>query len=384
MMSLTSSIPTDRRTTSGPAPAATCCSSELAVGGRGRVDHQRTRVADIGQMREHLEAFHELHASLIAALHAEGEDRAAALGRVALLQGMVLMLGGRHRKPRRPCRAWQMLATSSALSQWRCMRSASVSMPVRIRKALNGEMAGPKSRRPSTRQAMAKAKLPKVSCSTMPPYSSGGFGEHRVLAGFRPVEGAAVDDDAAHRVAVTADELGQRMDDDVGAVLDRLQQVGRRHGVVDDQRHTVLAGDLAMASMSTKVPPGLAKLSMKIALVRSSIWASKLRHVGGIGPADIPAEILEGLAELVDRAAVEPAGGDEVVARAHDGVEHQKLRGVARGDGQRRGAAFKRCDALFEHRLGRVHDAGVDVAEGLQAEQRGCVIGVIEDEAVVW
>jgi hypothetical protein len=48
------------------------------------------------------------------------------------------------------------------------MRSGSVSMPVRMRKALNGDSAGPMSRSASTRQAMAKAKLPKVSCSTMP------------------------------------------------------------------------------------------------------------------------------------------------------------------------------------------------------------------------
>jgi hypothetical protein len=48
------------------------------------------------------------------------------------------------------------------------MRSGSVSMPVRIMKALNGDSAGPRSRRPSTRQAIAKAKLPKVSWILMP------------------------------------------------------------------------------------------------------------------------------------------------------------------------------------------------------------------------
>ena len=47
------------------------------------------------------------------------------------------------------------------------MRSGSVSTPVRIRKALNGDSAGPMSRRLSTRHAIAKAKLLKVSC-TMP------------------------------------------------------------------------------------------------------------------------------------------------------------------------------------------------------------------------
>jgi hypothetical protein len=94
MMSLTSSMPTDRRTTSGTgAGSHLLLGRELAVGGRGRVNDQRAGVADIGQMREHLEAFHELDAGLVAALQAEGEHRAAALGRVALLQGVVLMLG---------------------------------------------------------------------------------------------------------------------------------------------------------------------------------------------------------------------------------------------------------------------------------------------------
>jgi hypothetical protein len=38
------------------------------------------------------------------------------------------------------------------------------------------------------------------------------------------VELPAVDDDAADRGAVTAEELGRRVHDDVGAVLERAQQ----------------------------------------------------------------------------------------------------------------------------------------------------------------
>ena len=59
-------------------------------------------------------------------------------------------------------------ATALAFSQCFAIRSGSVSMPVRIMKALNGEIAGPRSRRPSTRQAIAKAKLPNVSWIRMP------------------------------------------------------------------------------------------------------------------------------------------------------------------------------------------------------------------------
>ena len=59
-------------------------------------------------------------------------------------------------------------ATALVFSQCFCMRSGSVSMPVRIRNALNGDSAGPRSRRSSTRHAIAKAKLPKVSWILIP------------------------------------------------------------------------------------------------------------------------------------------------------------------------------------------------------------------------
>ena len=54
------------------------------------------------------------------------------------------------------------------------MRRGKVSIPVRIWNALKGESAGPRSRKPSTRQAIAKAKFPKVSCKTTPLYSERG------------------------------------------------------------------------------------------------------------------------------------------------------------------------------------------------------------------
>src|SRR5690606_4877540 len=98
----------------------------------------------------------------------------------------------------------------------------------------------------------------------------------------------------------------------------------------------------------------------------------------GIGPAHFPAEILERMAELVDRPAIELARRDEVVAALHEGMEDEKLRRVTRGGGERGGAAFERGNALLEHALGRVHDARVDIAELLQAEQRRGMAGIIE------
>ena len=53
---------------------------------------------------------------------------------------------------------------------------------------------------------------------------------------------------------------------------------------------------------------------------------------------------------------------------------------MAGRDRKRRRAAFQRRDALFQHRLRRVHDARIDVAERLQVEQRGGMIGIVEDK----
>src|SRR6267143_6793246 len=55
---------------------------ELAVCRRRRVNHQRTGVADIGEMRKQFQVRHQVDAGLIAALEAEGEHRASALGRI--------------------------------------------------------------------------------------------------------------------------------------------------------------------------------------------------------------------------------------------------------------------------------------------------------------
>ena len=61
-------------------------------------------------------------------------------------------------------------------------------------------------------------------------------------------------------------------------------------------------------------------------------------------------------------------------------MHHEHLRRVAGSNGKARGAAFERGDAFLEHRIGRVADAGVDVAERLQSEQRGRVIDILEHE----
>lgn len=70
-----------------------------------------------------------------------------------------------------------------------------------------------------------------------------GLGDLRILAARLPVKVAAIDNHAAQRGAVAANELSCGVDDDVGAVLQRAEQIRGAEGVIDDDWQTMLLGD---------------------------------------------------------------------------------------------------------------------------------------------
>ncbi len=89
----------------------------------------------------------------------------------------------------------------------------------------------------------------------------------------------------------------------------------------------------AIGSMSAMTPPGLAMLSMKIALHFGVSAALEVRGLVGIDEDHLPAELLEGLAELGDGAAIELASRRRMRRPLHEGEEGQHLRRVAGGAG---------------------------------------------------
>ena len=195
----------------------------------------------------------------------------------------------------------------------------------------------------------------------------------------RPVKIAAIDNGAAHGIAMAAHELCERMDHDVGAMLDRLAQIGRGQRVVDNERN---AGALGNFCNRRNVGDAPARIGDGFNEDRLGLGRQGLLdriHVFRIGPHHMPAEGFEGMVELVDRPAIELAHRHEFIAGLHDGVEHQHLRRMARGQRQGRRAAFQCRDLGFKNALRRVHDAGVDVAEGPQREQIRGVFHVVEN-----
>ncbi|CAM4172240.1 hypothetical protein ACAN107058_23330 [Paracidovorax anthurii] len=193
-----------------------------------------------------------------------------------------------------------------------------------------------------------------------------------------PGELAAVHDGAADAVAVAAQVLGERVHHDVGAVLDRAQQVGAGHGVVHDQRHAVVVRHLRQRGDVGHVAQRVADGFDEHRLGPRVDVPGEARRIARIGEARGDALARQRVGEEVVGAAVERAGRDDVVARLRDGLDGVGDGRHARGQGQRGDAALQRRDALFQHVVGRVHDARVDVAGHLQVEQVRPVLGAVE------
>ena len=62
-----------------------------------------------------------------------------------------------------------------------------------------------------------------------------------------------------------------------------------------------------------------------------------------------------------------------------EGQNRKRLRSLAGGSGECGNSAFQRSHTLFQDVGGGIHDAGIDIAELLQTEQRRGVVGIVED-----
>lgn len=74
-----------------------------------------------------------------------------------------------------------------------------------------------------------------------------------------PIKGAAVHNDAAQSSAVSANELGSGVDDDIRAMFDWPDQIGCPEGVVNHQGQTMGMGNLCDGGDIWNVTVGVAQ-----------------------------------------------------------------------------------------------------------------------------
>ena len=181
-----------------------------------------------------------------------------------------------------------------------------------------------------------------------------GLGQHRKLARGTPVEPAAVDNDAADRDAVAADPFGRRVHHDVGAELDRPAEIGRRKGVVDQQRDFRFMRDRGdggdIEHFEAGIADGLADDKTGVGLDRrpEGVEFARLDEGGG------DTEARQCVRQKIDGAAIERRGGDDMVAGAKQGGDRQMQRRHAARGADRADATLQRGQPLFQHRRGRI------------------------------
>ena len=202
--------------------------------------------------------------------------------------------------------------------------------------------------------------------------------EPRLVLG--PGELARIDDRPADRGAMAAEVLGQRMHDDVGTVLNGAEQVRRRHGIVDDQRYTMPVRDRGDGRDVGDVALGIAEgLDEHRLGLRVDQRLEGLRPAI-VGEARLDAVLRQRVREQVVGAAIQCAGRDDVVAGLGDRQDRVGHGGLAGRQRQGGNAAFEGRDALFQHVLGGIHDAAVDIARHLEVEQVRAVLRAVEGE----
>ena len=233
---------------------------------------------------------------------------------------------------------------------------------------------------PFDAQLGGEAVLAEVVPEAQVAVGGDGLGHHGEVA-VVPREPAGVDDRAGDRRAVTAEVLGGAVDDDVGAVVERAAQVRARERGVHDQREPGLVGDVGerfeVRDRARRVGDDLGVEQLRAA--GDDRGRERLGIVGG-DERRLDVQAPQRDVQQRERAAVERAGRDHVVARVAQLREQQRLRRLAAARRHRADPALEARDPLLERRDRRIAEPRVDVPVLLQGEQVGRVRGVLEHE----
>ena len=117
---------------------------------------------------------------------------------------------------------------------------------------------------------------------------------------------------------MSSDIFGRRVHDDVRAVIERPEKVGRTEGVVDDERNAVLLGDarhlLEIDDVNVGIADGFNKNSPRVVV-------DDLTEIFGIDRIDemgVHAVFGQCVPEQVETPAVQRFGRDDLMAGMRD------------------------------------------------------------------
>ena len=180
---------------------------------------------------------------------------------------------------------------------------------------------------------------------------------------------------------MAADKLGRGVDDNVGAVLQRTEQIRGAEGVIDDNRQAMFLGNLGNGVDVGDIGVGIAE---RLEIDDRGVvldGALDLFQVMSIDKGGLDAKLEERMLQQVVGAAVDGLLGHHVVTGLGEGLQRVSDGSGAGSDGETGHAALERGDTVLEDALGGVGQTTVDVTGIGQAKAVGSVLGITEHVA---
>ena len=193
-----------------------------------------------------------------------------------------------------------------------------------------------------------------------------------------PIEVAAVDNAAPHRRGMAVHVLGGGVGHDVGSPLEGPAVDGGGEGVVDDEGYAVGVSHAGEAfnveHVATGVGDGFAEEAFRVG---TECFFYLFIGSVGVDKGAFDAHLLHGHAEEVERAAVDGAGGDEMVAGFAD-VEHGIEAGGLSAGGEHGGDSAFELGYLGGYGVvGGVLQTSVEITAVLEVEQTRHLFAVV-------
>ena len=177
---------------------------------------------------------------------------------------------------------------------------------------------------------------------------------------------------------MAADKLGRRVNDDVGAVLQRTEQIRGAEGVIDDDRKAMLLGDLGDGVDVGDIGVGVAErleVDNRGVVLNGTL---DLVQVVGVDKGGLDTKLGERVLQQVIGTAVDGLLGDHVVTGLGEGLQGIGDGGSTRSDSETSHATLKRGDAILKDALSGVGQTAVDVTGVGKTKAVSGVLGVTE------
>ena len=321
----------------------------LRVGRGVGMNHQALHIGNVGQEREDLQGINKFPGLLLAALDLKGEDAAAAIGEVLLVEGMVRM-----------CRQAGMVH----LSHLRMICQELDHLQGILHMTLHAQAQrfhtlqqnkGIEGRNGSTGITQNHGtNTGNEGCRPCHVGKHGtmirgiGLSQCGIFVGVcLPVKLTSVNDDTTQAAAVSTQELSSRMYHDVCSMLQRTNQEGRAERVIHDKHNVMLVGYGSYGLQIGHVAVGIAeRLGIYYFCVglNGCFQCGEVIHVDD-GVRD--ALRVQRVSNQAKRTAVEVVGCHDVVACLHNVLQGVSHSSGTTGDGQASHATLKGSHAVF-------------------------------------